>query len=263
MDTMERLSVDNVSFSWNKSAQPKPVPQQASVNNTPRKRRKPRMQRRRLCDDEVCIHNVPGTRSVTFNGSISKEAFAKSMKYVYVDVLQDSLLVLFCSKKRQNDDTALLTYNSSVNRPSAVFSNKKFVTIICNFFSIKEGDYYATIEKKSSFVDSFQLLYEITSIREKQPSHPEEQTIQFNEQKTCTKCGRTLPLSEFYKKSYGGYQSQCKDCCKEHGRLRNGYTGEYRQVTLTSATPKQLWQELKSRGARIVDNQLIICETLE
>lgn len=35
--------------------------------------------------------------------------------------------------------------------------------------------------------------------------------------KTCTKCGRTLPLSDFYadKKNTDGHRSWCKDCCKE------------------------------------------------
>ncbi len=44
----------------------------------------------------------------------------------------------------------------------------------------------------------------------------------------CPKCGRVLPKSEFYPKGKG-LQSWCKDCCKSHGRLRNGTTGIYRK----------------------------------
>ena len=43
----------------------------------------------------------------------------------------------------------------------------------------------------------------------------------------CTHCKQMKPESEFYPKG-DGLQSWCKDCCREHGRLRNGTTGEYR-----------------------------------
>lgn len=45
--------------------------------------------------------------------------------------------------------------------------------------------------------------------------------------KRCPKCGRLLPTSDYYAKG-NGLQSWCKDCCKRHGRLRNGTTGKYR-----------------------------------
>lgn len=45
--------------------------------------------------------------------------------------------------------------------------------------------------------------------------------------KRCAKCGRLLPTSDYYAKG-NGLQSWCKDCCKAHGRLRNGTTGKYR-----------------------------------
>lgn len=46
----------------------------------------------------------------------------------------------------------------------------------------------------------------------------------------CTKCHRFLPESSFYtRRSTGGLQSQCIECCREHGRLRNGSTGIYRE----------------------------------
>lgn len=47
--------------------------------------------------------------------------------------------------------------------------------------------------------------------------------------KECTKCHKVLPESSFYKRrNTGGLQSHCIDCCKAHGRLRNGRTGIYK-----------------------------------
>lgn len=49
--------------------------------------------------------------------------------------------------------------------------------------------------------------------------------------KECTKCHRILPESSFYvRRDRGTLQSQCIDCCKSHGRLRNGRTGVYRNT---------------------------------
>lgn len=48
--------------------------------------------------------------------------------------------------------------------------------------------------------------------------------------KECAKCHRLLPESCFYvRRDNGRLQSHCIDCCKAHGRLRNGYTGIYRK----------------------------------
>ena len=60
---------------------------------------------------------------------------------------------------------------------------------------------------------------------------PIESMEKENETKVCAKCGRELPVSEYYAKG-DKLQSYCKDCMKEHGRLRNGTTGEYRQETI-------------------------------
>ena len=46
----------------------------------------------------------------------------------------------------------------------------------------------------------------------------------------CTKCGRVLSEDNFYiRRDKGTYQSWCIDCCKAHGRLRNGTTGIYKK----------------------------------
>ena len=46
--------------------------------------------------------------------------------------------------------------------------------------------------------------------------------------KMCPKCGKNKDISQFYRRGENGLQSHCIDCCKEHGRLRNGTTGIYR-----------------------------------
>ena len=71
------------------------------------------------------------------------------------------------------------------------------------------------------------------------------------QKKTCPKCQRTLPMSDFYVMTDrpDGHSSYCKECNRQHGRLRNGTTGEYRpDPTLSAATDKQLYEELKRRG---------------
>ena len=46
----------------------------------------------------------------------------------------------------------------------------------------------------------------------------------------CPKCGRVLSEANFYiRRDKGTYQSWCIDCCKAHGRLRNGTTGIYKK----------------------------------
>lgn len=50
-----------------------------------------------------------------------------------------------------------------------------------------------------------------------------------NRLKKCPKCGLYKDESQFYKRGENGLQSHCIDCCKAHGRLRNGTTGIYRE----------------------------------
>lgn len=68
----------------------------------------------------------------------------------------------------------------------------------------------------------------------------------------CAKCGRLLPTSDYYAKG-NGLQSWCKDCCKAHGRLRNGTTGKYRTPEKESSetmgtSPKQKQLTLNFEG---------------
>lgn len=48
----------------------------------------------------------------------------------------------------------------------------------------------------------------------------------------CTKCGKYKDTSQFYRRGLNGLQYQCIECCKAHGRLRNGTTGIYRQESI-------------------------------
>lgn len=38
--------------------------------------------------------------------------------------------------------------------------------------------------------------------------------------KICSKCGRELPLTEYYKSKWNkdGFQNYCKECCKQHNK---------------------------------------------
>lgn len=72
------------------------------------------------------------------------------------------------------------------------------------------------------------------------------------ELKKCTKCGRLLPLTEFYLHK-GHHRSTCKDCCKKESqeaymRLKNGTQSD--KVSLSQFTPRQLINELINRGYR-------------
>ena len=39
--------------------------------------------------------------------------------------------------------------------------------------------------------------------------------------KTCPKCGRTLPIENFYKRSDGRAQAYCKECAKVYSKERS------------------------------------------
>lgn len=66
--------------------------------------------------------------------------------------------------------------------------------------------------------------------------------------KKCLKCGRELPLNEFYLKrgAPDGLQTWCKECQKE--RVRTNYTNNHCNSDLAQFTPRQLIEELKNRG---------------
>lgn len=72
--------------------------------------------------------------------------------------------------------------------------------------------------------------------------------------RTCARCGRELPTSDFYPKG-NGLQSWCKECCKQHGRLRNGTTGKYRKPEDMGTSPKQL--SLKFKGTMTEERKTI------
>ena len=71
--------------------------------------------------------------------------------------------------------------------------------------------------------------------------------------KQCVHCGKVLPVSEFYgnKTARDGLASWCKDCVAERRRelARNARLYETRGG-LSTYSPRQLMQELHSRGYR-------------
>lgn len=77
------------------------------------------------------------------------------------------------------------------------------------------------------------------------------------ETKKCTKCKRELPVSEFWKNASkeDGLQDYCKHCGKEYIKNRKTSTSPasnlrkvYSNPDLAKFTPKQLMEELRSRG---------------
>lgn len=59
--------------------------------------------------------------------------------------------------------------------------------------------------------------------------------------KMCSKCKQIKPISEFYPHKRDGYQSTCKDCHREEGRVYNR-TPKRREYN------KQFYEQLKSEG---------------
>lgn len=75
------------------------------------------------------------------------------------------------------------------------------------------------------------------------------------ETKKCSKCGRELPVSEFWKNitKDDGLQDYCKDCGKNYFKNRKAEPSSslkkvYSNPDLAKFTPKQLMEELKARG---------------
>lgn len=70
--------------------------------------------------------------------------------------------------------------------------------------------------------------------------------------KKCLKCGRELPLSEFYVKkgAADGLQAWCKECQKiaSHNRFASKAHCKGSNPDLAQFTPRQLIEELKNRG---------------
>ncbi len=70
--------------------------------------------------------------------------------------------------------------------------------------------------------------------------------------KECSRCHRTLPVTEFYKKSGtpDGLQYVCKECISEINkaarRSKKAFGGG--NPELSRFTPRQLMAELKARG---------------
>ena len=69
--------------------------------------------------------------------------------------------------------------------------------------------------------------------------------------KTCTVCGKTLPISDFYRKSSSpdGYYCACKKCqIDQIKKSRINKTEKNKDSILSEFSPKELIDELKARG---------------
>ena len=76
------------------------------------------------------------------------------------------------------------------------------------------------------------------------------------ETKKCTKCGRELPRSEFWKNPTreDGLQEYCKECGKEYFKKKRSKPSNsslkkvFTNPELAKFTPRHLMDELKARG---------------
>lgn len=70
--------------------------------------------------------------------------------------------------------------------------------------------------------------------------------------KVCSKCGRELPLSEFYtnNRTPDGLQYYCNECMRKAQNNRSviNNTDDDSDSELSKYTPRQLMEELKRRG---------------
>lgn len=70
--------------------------------------------------------------------------------------------------------------------------------------------------------------------------------------KKCSKCGRELPVSEFYvkKEAADGLQTWCKECQKTASHNRLAYKAHCKGCNpdLAQFTTRQLIEELRHRG---------------
>lgn len=205
------------------------------------------MKIRNLEANEIVVHNRPGRRCIVFNPTISKALQGNEIKFV----IPSRQRLGFGKHSYQNKEQGKVSYSNN----SAVAYGKNLVESVCNHLLVPQGDYYM----KVAFYNGEGYAYmEILEVVDREPY--QKPTRPSEGHKVCAKCGRDLPLTEYYRKGRG-YQSWCKDCCRDHGRLRNGSTGEYREnPTLTQATDQQLYDELKRRG---YEGKLSITKTLE
>lgn len=68
--------------------------------------------------------------------------------------------------------------------------------------------------------------------------------------KTCSKCGKTLPLTDFYrnKNCRDGHSSACKDCVDKGIKESKQHKKDLLTLKIADFTDQALFDELKKRG---------------
>ena len=169
----------------------------------------------------------------------------------WITIANDCFLFFLKEEKEKCRPIYYSEYNDKTKAIRAQIYNKDFARNILRWFDLDNQSWYMTL----CDLKTPEQLGKYLMIK------PKENMARVQEQeliRKCSKCGRELPLSEFYAKGKN-LQSYCNDCMKEHGRLRNGTTGEYREPdeTLSRCTDKRLWEELKKRGYQIRGSKLV------
>ena len=175
-------------------------------------------------------------KSITFNQIDSSLIKKYGFCWCGLDLYADGDTIFIFGKGQGTITSARVSFVGRGQKVNAVIQNNNIVSAICSRFNIEEtGDYLLHI--RFGMLTDDGLSFTIDGIFD----------IVVNTRK-CTNCGRELSESQFYRRG-NKLQSWCIDCQKQHGRLRNGTTGEYRNdPTVSQATDQQLWDELKRRG---------------
>ena len=196
-------------------------------------------------DNEIRVDNIASNRRIRFNKKFS--GLLQKYGLIYVDVINESddIFIYFHRNKEESSYTmstmesgCYVLYNSQMTKKVADRIGEESY-----LFKILKVEKAADTEK--GIIRRLELKRSLMYNRIKEIEKKKEKELPLY--KTCPKCGRTLPNTEFYAKG-DNLQSWCKDCVKDHGRLRNGSTGVYRSPALSQFTDEQLWDELKSRG---------------
>lgn len=233
----ERQLLTN-NFSWSKK-QAAPQPCKEKENQKTKK-----VKRRRLTANMITLHHKPNNRAITLNKELSLTAHEYGFTHFSVDEYGGKMYIVLTRIKLSRVNYAKISYNKQKDSIHATISSKVFTSAICNHYQLEEGDYYFRISEDEYWKNrNEQKVFRLEDIVE---GYPKANMAHQSQTKCCSKCGRELPISQFYRKGKNS-QSWCIDCCKEHGRLRNGATGEYR-ITISEASDQQLYNELKRRG---------------
>lgn len=129
------------------------------------KKRIKMVQRRRLSDDMITVHNKPNNRTITFNRNLSLFLIEQGLDAVELKEFDGTLYFSFFEfdkdKKLLYESLAKLHYHQKYKRALVTICNYNMVTRLCKHYYLEEGDYYFKIEGISPLEGEKYQLYSI------------------------------------------------------------------------------------------------------